>query len=88
MDNPYPLETPRATAWTTRLQVRALIADLLQSIELLTAEIEQEEARLGVHDVSAPTYPVLARSLRARRENIRVTIGSLGALVQGTPKAA
>jgi hypothetical protein len=88
MENPYPLETPGATAWTTRLQVRALIGDLSQSVDLLTAEIEQEETRVGVHDVDAPNYPVLARSLRARRENIRVTVASLESVVQGTPKAA
>jgi hypothetical protein len=34
------------------------------------------------------TYPVLARSLRARRENIGATIASLEGLVQGTSKAA
>jgi hypothetical protein len=45
--------------------------------------------RSGVRDVADPTYPVLARSLRERRENIRVTIAALeAALVQGTPKAA
>ena len=37
--------------------------------------------------MSDPTYPVLARSLRARRDNIKTTIASLEALVQGTPKA-
>ena len=57
-------------------------------MDLLTADIEQAEAGVGVHDVSDPTYPGLARSLRERRENIRVTIASLEALVQGTPKAA
>ncbi len=39
-------------------------------------------------DLLDPTYPVLARSLRARRENIGVTIASLEALVRETPKAA
>jgi hypothetical protein len=88
MATSYPLGTPRAAPWTTRLQVRSLIADLLRSVDLITAEIEQEEARVGVRDVSAPTYPVLARSLRKRRENIGATIASLEALVRGVAKAA
>jgi hypothetical protein len=57
-------------------------------VALLTADIEHEETRVGVRDLSDPAYPVLARSLRKRRENIRVTIASLEALVQGAPKAA
>jgi hypothetical protein len=57
-------------------------------VALLTVDIEHEEARAGVRDLSDPAYPVLARSLRVRRENIRVTIGSLEAVIQGIPKAA
>jgi hypothetical protein len=61
---------------------------LSRTFELLTAEIEFEENRAGVRDLSDPAYPVLARSLRVRRENIGATIASLEALGQGTPKAA
>ena len=46
-------------------------------MEILTADIEHEEARAGVRDLSDPAYPVLARSLRARRENIGATIALL-----------
>jgi hypothetical protein len=46
-------------------------------LALLTVDIEHEEARAGVRDVSDPTYPVLARSLRVRRENIGTTIAML-----------
>jgi hypothetical protein len=60
----------------------------LRSVELLIVDIEHEETRASVRDLSDPAYPVLARSLRARRDNIRVTIASLETLVQGTPKAA
>jgi hypothetical protein len=57
-------------------------------VEMLTIDIEHEETQAGVRDLSDPTYPVLARSLRVRRDNIGATIASLEALVQGTPKAA
>ena len=88
MANSYLPETPRATAAIKRLQIATLIGDLSRKADILTADIEHEETRSGVRDVSDPAYPVLARSLRERRENIRVTIASLEVLVQGTPKAA
>jgi hypothetical protein len=88
MANSYQLETLRRAVTTNRLRIETLISNLSRTVALLTADIEREEAWVGVRDVSDPTYPVLARSLRERRENIRTTIASLEALIQGTPKAA
>ena len=88
MANSYLLETPRRTAATSSLQIATLIESLLRSVELLTVDIEHEEVRVGVRDVSDPAYPVLARSLRARKDNIRATLASLEILDQETPKAA
>jgi len=88
MANSYLLETLRGTAATNSLHIATLIGSLSRSVALLTVDIENEEARAGVRDLSDPAYPVLARSLRVRRENLRVTIASLEALVQGVPKAA
>ncbi|KRR18180.1 hypothetical protein CQ14_24960 [Bradyrhizobium lablabi] len=64
-----------------------LIESLARSVELLSIEIEHEEARAGVYDLSAVTYPVLARSLRSRKENIRITIASLEAQLHATEAA-
>ena len=88
MANSYLLETLRGTAVGNRFQIATLIESLLRSVELLTVDIEHEEVRVGVRDLSDPTYPVLARSLRTRRENIKVTIASLAAVIQSAPKAA
>ena len=88
MANSYLLETPRGTAAANRLQIATLIESLLRSVELLTVDIEHEETRAGIRDVSDPAYPVLARSLRSRRDNIRATSASLEMLDQETPKAA
>ena len=88
MANSSLIETLRGTAAANRLQIATLIESLLRSVELLTVDIEHEEARAGVRDLSDPTYPVLARSLRARKDNIRATIASLEMLDQETPKAA
>ena len=86
MANPYLLETPRSQA-TSKLQISTLISDLARSVALLTADIEREEARMGIRNLSDPAYPVLARSLRTRRENM-ATIASLEALTRSAPKAA
>jgi hypothetical protein len=88
MANSYLSETRRGTAAANRLQIATLIESLLRSVELLTVDIEHEETRAGVRDLSDPTYPVLARSLRARKDNIRASIASLEMLDQETPKAA
>ena len=86
MANSYLLETPRRTATVNGLQIATLIGSLSRSAELLTVDIEREEARAGVRDVADPTYPVLARSLRARRDNIGATIAMLENL--RAPKAS
>jgi hypothetical protein len=89
--NPWLLENNRlrGTAFAPRQEARrALISNLARSVALLTAHIEHEEMRSGVRNLADPAYPVRARSLRERRENIGATIASLEALVQGTPEAA
>jgi hypothetical protein len=65
-----------------------LIGDLTRSIDILTADIEHEEQRARAGDLLDPAYPVLARSLRARRRNLEATVASLGELARGIPKAA
>jgi hypothetical protein len=88
MANPYPLETLRGTAVIHRHQIATLIGDLSRAMNLLTADIEQDEERVDIRDIDDPAYPVLARSLRKRRENIGATIASLQGLVRGVAKAA
>ncbi len=86
MANSHLFETPRGTAAVNGLQIATLIGNLSRSVELLTVDIELEEARAGVSNASDPAYPVLARSLRVRRENIGATIVSLENL--RAPKAS
>jgi hypothetical protein len=86
MANSFLIETLRGTAAVNRLQIATLIGNLSRSVELLTVDIEHEETQAGVRDLSDPVYPVLARSLRVRRENIGVTIAMLENL--RTPKAS
>jgi hypothetical protein len=88
MSPELPLRRPSNSPALRRLQIATLIGHLSLSLEILTAEFEDEEARAEVRDLSDPTHPVLSRSLRARRENIGATIAWLQVLVQRTPKAA
>ena len=88
MANPYRPETLRGMAATNKLQIATLIGDLWRSVDVLTADIEHEEMHLGVRNVADPNHPVLARSLRARRENLEATIATLEALTRSAPKAA
>ena len=88
MSNMYRLETPPRTAAIDRLRIATLMGSLSRSVELLTVDIEHEETRAGVRNLSNPAYPVLARSLRVRRDNIKATIGSLEARAGRTSNAA
>jgi hypothetical protein len=83
MVNSYLFETLRGAAAVNRLQIATLISNLSWAVDTLTAEIEREESRAGVRDLSAPSYPALARSLRIRRGNIEATITALEALCSG-----
>ena len=47
-----------------RQQIATLIGNLSRTVDILTADIEDEEVRVGARDLLDPTYPVLARSLR------------------------
>jgi hypothetical protein len=86
MANSYRLETLRGTAAVNTLQIAILIGDLSRKMTILTADIEHEEERAGVRDLEDPAYPVLARSLRMRRDNIGATIALLENL--RVPKAS
>jgi hypothetical protein len=62
-------------------QINTLIANLTRSVEFLNFDIDAEEERARVRDVFNPAYPILARHLRARRDNLNDTIAALRARV-------
>jgi hypothetical protein len=61
------------------LQTRRLIADIRRVVEILNVDIAEEEADSGVSDPTRPEYPMLARALLARRDNLVNTLSSLEA---------
>jgi len=57
-------------------KVKALINELDRRVRLLESDIAREEGLVGA-DPSNAAYPVLARMLTARRDNLRETISAL-----------
>ena len=46
-------------------------------VDILNGDIAEEEARCGISDPIKPEYPMHARALVARRDNLESTIASL-----------
>jgi hypothetical protein len=69
------LRSPNAVREAT--QARTLIADLSRIVDMLNLDIASREEEAGVTDLTRPEYPVLARALRARRDNLLETISVL-----------
>ena len=59
------------------VKLRALVADLHSQVHFLDQGIHDEEQRTGMFDVADFAYLILARTLRARRDNLLATIGLL-----------
>jgi hypothetical protein len=59
------------------LQTRSLIADIDRVVQIIDSDIAAEEENASVFDKSQAEYPMLARTLAARRDNLRGTIAAL-----------
>lgn len=69
---------------TASLQLHALISDLHWRVQMLESDIAEEERNAGNADPGSATYSMLALALRARRDNLRISI----ALLQGREQRA
>ena len=54
-----------------------MLADLVRTVQLIESEIAAEEQRVRVSDRSDVKYPILARTLIERRDNLKMTIAAL-----------
>ncbi len=70
-------ETAHDTALRQTAVIQGLMGDLERTVQILNVDIYAEEKRVMVFDRSEPAYPILARILTARRDNLNVTIASL-----------
>jgi hypothetical protein len=67
----------KTTASREALQIGELIADLDHIVHILNIHVAAEEKEAQVFERSKPEYPMLARTLAARRDNIIATIAAL-----------
>jgi len=70
------------------VKLRALVADLHLRVQVLDTDIHDEEQRTSMFDVTSVAYPVLARNLRIRRDNLMATIRMLESHLAATDMAA
>jgi hypothetical protein len=59
------------------VRISKMISDLDRLVRILDCDIATEEERDRVFDRSDAAYPALARTLAARRDNLRDTITAL-----------
>jgi ABC-type transporter Mla subunit MlaD len=59
--------------------IGTMIADLRRVTQVLDCDVQTEEERSRIFDRSNAHYPMLARSLAARRDNLNATIAALEA---------
>ena len=70
-------ETTRKSAVREIAVLGKILADLVRIVQQIESDIAAEEERARVSDRSDVMYPVLARTLIGRRDNLRVTIAAL-----------
>jgi hypothetical protein len=72
MSMPPRFETARETE-----VIGEILADLVRTVQLIECEIVVQEERASVSDRSDVKYPMLARTLIERRDNLKMTIDAL-----------
>jgi len=77
MKHLYNFGSPNYAALNDAAKLRTLISDLNRVVRMLNCEIATEEERAGVLDPFNAAYPILARMLTARRDNLKETIAAL-----------
>jgi predicted nucleic acid-binding Zn-ribbon protein len=68
-------------------QMTAQISDLRRRVCDFEIEIEAEKDRTHIFDVQIAAFPILARNLRTRRDNLRATISLLETRLTGTSRS-
>jgi len=70
---------------TIPTKLHALISDLRWRKQMLDADIQEEERRAGIFEPKNLAYPMLALNLRARRDNIQMSITILESRLDKQP---
>ncbi len=70
-------ETARESATREVTVISKILADLVRTVQLIESDIAAEEGRVRISDRSDARYPMLARTLIERRDNLKMTIAAL-----------
>jgi hypothetical protein len=68
---------PQRDTWARAASAENLVAALRETELALQENIRAEEQRTSLTDENDPCYSILARSMRARVENLKMTIATL-----------
>ncbi len=58
-------------------QLEMMIAEFMRMIGDLDDQIQAEQSRTGVHDVTHYAYPTFAKAAMVRRDNLKVSVREL-----------
>lgn len=72
-------ENADLTAVRDTATIGAMIADMQRVVQVLDSDVSTEEELSRIRDRSDARYPIIARQLAARRDNLKVTIAALEA---------
>ena len=70
-------EIENGTTLRETAQIETVIVDLNRTVQILACDIATEEEHAQVSDPFDVAYPILARVLAARRDNLKITIAAL-----------
>jgi|SRR5665213_16592 len=88
MEHQPRLESAGQIATTEDGRIVAVIADLSRTVNMLDRHVAAEEERSRIYDLSNAEYPMLARTITARIENLRATIAALEVRLASTRSVA
>jgi hypothetical protein len=85
MKHQYHFGSRDDAALNETAKLKALISDLDRVVRILDSHISTEEERAGVSDPFSAAYPILARVMTARRDNLKETIAALERRLSSEP---
>ena len=88
MEQLHCFRSASRTAVQDARRVKTMIGDLTRAVKFLDFDIAAEEVRVQIYDQTNADYPMLARTIAARRENLKLTISVLEARLASLNAAA
>jgi hypothetical protein len=77
MEHPYHFGRSNQVATDEAGRIKTMIADLNRAVKIFDFDLAAEEERSQIHDPMNAEYPMLARTIAARRDNLIATISVL-----------